>query len=223
MVATPRSSILLRTCSCAICTNEAALTRWSSRAAPRCASCTRAFKDGFPWISTSASPTPAATPIPRLNWRSRPRPPTRPLWCSSSIRALGSCGFVSSACRLSTDSCESSEKSTGRRATRRRQRPRPATRRRGAELSRPNAQRQPRPDSDRLDPRMCEERRPRATARRCALAPPGQRNRRPPKPIAADARTVSSTVSSPASASRAVRMQGPPPERACTQPASPAP
>ena len=48
----------------AICTNEAALTRWSSRAARRCASCMRAIKDGFPWISTSASPTPRATPPP---------------------------------------------------------------------------------------------------------------------------------------------------------------
>ena len=66
-------------------------------------------------------------------------------------------------------------------------RPRPVRRRRGAELSRPNAQRQQCPDSDRLDPGMCKERRPRATARRWAWhhlgnATEGRRSRSPQMP-----------------------------------------
>jgi hypothetical protein len=65
--------------------------------------------------------------------------------------------------------------------------PRPATRRRAAEPSRPNAQRQQRPDSDRLDPGMCKERRPRATAQRCACrqlgnATEGRRSQSPQMP-----------------------------------------
>jgi len=70
-------------------------------------------------------------------------------------------------------------------ATHRRQRPWPARRRRGTELSRPNAQRQQRQDADRLDPVMCEERRPRATASRCVrrhlVNAAESRRRRPPQ------------------------------------------
>jgi len=107
-------------------------------------------------------------------------------------------------------------------ATRRRQRLRLATRRRGAELSRPNAQRQERPDSGRLDPEMCKERDlgrllnaahavSWATQQKAAEA---SRRRCPHGVI---------TVSSPAVRRLQRGCEGRPLECSSTQPASPAP